>query len=935
MDARKRELFVPGSGPSRAPNHVPRVNPGSGHRPLPQAGWYTPEKAQLMGNVGAMPPVPSVPPASSSAYPIPVPMAQNPHVLASEDANISMSEESASEDSQVEGSEYTSDGESDAGFAQAKSHPYYEQWKQYYRALELQKQRGAMGPQKPQSQPAPLRNLYPGLGPSLAPPQTAPSERFYNIVQTADADSSSLVQNSRRDTLKSTRSASVPPEDHGKHAPKTRAISVNAASPAGPVNSNLDVEYETTQSKENVGNDESFDKFTPLEPAKMRPPQSRNISSALVASRLRQLSVNTTGTQISDYGAFVVSDSDSDNDNDNDNEHDHDNDESTLNTRDGAEAMYDQEQKQTQTQIEPQMHNPPPSESLQNLYAVVDAYQEPAQIGGAEPEDSGLNRNTSSASTNSYNSLQSEKNFSVGPSLRRVATPSSKTHRKPRALSQSRKFTPPIAGPPPPITPMAPVSNGQEFELQRQLSYIKRQSTGSLPMSDMYMQQIQQQIQQLQQLQQMQQFQQFQHMNMGMNSPGGSVPRSSDSFINRKIDEFVELRKVIAAGNKTFEYRLKWLKMLISATNNKLYAYINIKGEGIPTEQVGDNKQHFIRSSVNHLHKLVKELAGSQRKESQRLYAEACYFQGCFYLNAYLERYGQDFNYQLNVPEAENFFHECLDNNPGYFRAYYELGELYELQQEEDKFDLALQNYTESAKMGYNRAIYKVALIQLLVPKARLTRFFSYFKKLADIDMESSDVQLSGADRDELEEIVGLAQFQLGKIYEGIYPGDLTADDEFVQASLEIAPVIYSKSLSYYNKSAKLSCVQAQVRLGRIYEDGELNRGYNPKKSVQWYIKASSSPLKYKRHPEAMLGLSRWFLKGTEGLSKYIPYPDPEKAVEWCERACKEFMYPEAFYQMGLLVEQGYAAGNATEWFELAWRAGHSAAGEHLGMANA
>ena len=127
------------------------------------------------------------------------------------------------------------------------------------------------------------------------------------------------------------------------------------------------------------------------------------------------------------------------------------------------------------------------------------------------------------------------------------------------------------------------------------------------------------------------------------------------------------------------------------------------------------------------------------------------------------------FQLPVNVPEAENFFHECLDNNPGYFRAYYELGELYELQQEEDKFDLALQNYTESAKMGYNRAIYKVALIQLLVPKARLTRFFSYFKKLADIDMESSDVQLSGADRDELEEIVGLAQFQLGKIYEGIY----------------------------------------------------------------------------------------------------------------------------------------------------------------------
>ena len=50
-----------------------------------------------------------------------------------------------------------------------------------------------------------------------------------------------------------------------------------------------------------------------------------------------------------------------------------------------------------------------------------------------------------------------------------------------------------------------------------------------------------------------------------------------DSTISKKIDEFVRLRSRIAAGNKTPEYRLHWVKMLIVATNYKLYSYINIK----------------------------------------------------------------------------------------------------------------------------------------------------------------------------------------------------------------------------------------------------------------------------------------------------------------------------------------------------------------------
>ncbi|QBM87447.1 TPR repeat [Metschnikowia aff. pulcherrima] len=900
----------------RPPQQVLQLPPLPTQHPMPPQNMPHPY-AQSAGQLGH---VTHTGGNSGHAY-LPPPQPESeplPAVSSGDDTQISVSEDSADD-----GSEFTSDGESEGGLAQAKNHPYYEQWKQYYKALEQQRQQGqapqgsqqAAPPQMPPLTPLPMKKLYPGM--NFLHPSTA-SDRFYNTVQTAGSRNS-LLLNSRRSTMKSNRSALVPLQEHSTPVARNRAISVNVAVPEknDSFDENDEHEHEHEASEESLNGckkDEGDGSAHRVTYKSLDPPKQRHVLTALAVSRMRQLSMNLNTDQISDYAAFILSD-------------ESDNDDKTLQTSDEP-GISEPLQKPPKTTF-----REPSTASEQGLDSVLECYQAQDPL----PESRDLNRNSSSASNSSYNSLQSEKHFNVGPSLRRVAAPASRMNsvgskKKSRVLL--KKYLPPIAGPPPPITPLAQPQNVQDFETQRQLSFIKRQSTGSLPMSDMYLQQIQQQIQQLQQLQQMQQMQQMHHMHSQYNlqaSPGGP-PRSSDAFINAKIEEFVQLRTVIAAGNKTFEYRLKWLKMLISATNNKLFAYINIKGETIPQDHVQENKQFFIRLSVNHLQKLLKELGRSERKESQRLYAEACFIQGCLFLNAYLARFGQDFGYQFDMEAAELQFNLCLENNPGYFRAYYELGELYEAQQEEEAFDVALENYTESAKMGYNRAIYKIALINLLVPKMRLPRFFSYFKKLADIDMESNDVQLSGADRDELEEIVGLAQFQLGKIYEGIYPGDLTAEDEFVQESLEIAPVNYLKSLSYYNKAAKLSCVQAQVRLGRVYEDGELGRDQNPKKSVQWFMRASSSPLKYKRHPEAMLGLSRWLIKGTNGASKHVPCADPEMAVQWCERACKEFAYPEAYYQMGILVEQGFAAGDPHVWFEQAWQAGHMAAGERMGV---
>ncbi|CUM45346.1 uncharacterized protein AC631_00461 [Debaryomyces fabryi] len=406
--------------------------------------------------------------------------------------------------------------------------------------------------------------------------------------------------------------------------------------------------------------------------------------------------------------------------------------------------------------------------------------------------------------------------------------------------------------------------------------------------------------------------------------------QTTDSKIKKKVEEFVELRKVIASGNKSLEYRLKWVKMLINATNYRLYAFVNIKGEPILQELSKHSKALFLKSSINHLLKLVKEY--DVRKKNENIHSQVCYIYGCLLKHDYAASYNQDFGIEKDIQESISYFEKSLELNPNNFQSLYKLGEIFEYEFP-DQFDQALSKYKEAAKLGYNRAIYKMALLYLNVPLIRSTKFFNYLVELSNIDLNSKDVELTGEDRDELEEIIGLAFYQLGKIYEGIYPGDLHAEDEFISKSLERAPVNYAKGLTYYNKSAKLDCLLAQIKLGSVYENGELNRQQNPSKSIQWYMKAVSSPLLFKRHPDAMLGLSRWNLKGSNGLSKYIPSPDPEKAVMWCDRAIKEFNSPEAYFAMANLNEIGLGDRNPQLWYFKAHELGHQEASSKLGYA--
>lgn len=788
------------------------------------------------------------------------------------------------------------ENDDDLEYGTAQKHPYYNQWKQYYQAMALyqaliaQKRgasvRNSMCPKK-----VPSRRVS-SPSATLATSRRTSVASFFNSHPSIPYSDSGLVQNSRRDTLKSNRSSLAPlRSDDTQRVPAYRALSLDIAAPV-----------ETT---------ENHEKLVDLDD-KPRQGGLMTTSTELVFHDLSALIIEPLETrQISDYDAFLHGDDD------------------TCSLMPESLDVVPETPKMSCSLL--QLSD---SEILQDIevYSLPPESPRNSIVVSFDPPKTldNLNRQSSIVSNSSYDSLQSEKGFFVTKTPSHAATNVSTKMCK-HSSSSGPTFVPPLPGPPPPIFSNTPQETSQPLMPYMPQNFLQRHSMLSLRGESNHMctAAVSQQLF----LPQMQLVRPYLIYQTQVGLPGGVAGGmgptqnvcafSSEPVINQRIDEFVLLRHVIASGNKTIEYKLKWMKMLLTAANYKLYSYINLKGIGVASDQVMANKYLFITAFVTHMQKLVKELDSNRDLRKDKTFAEVCYIQGCLYMNDYVENYGQDFGYSRDEAEAERFFKLCIQLNPSYFKAYYKLGEVYEYHQTEEKFDLALEQYKESARLGYNKAIYKIALIFLYVPKVRLIKYYKYLKELASIDMESTDVQLEGPDRDELELVVGLAAFQLGKIYEGIYPGDLIEDSEFVQQSISLAKVDYGHSLSYYNRAAKLHCLDAQVRLGRIYEFGELNRKPNASKSILWYIKATTSPLKFKRHPEAMLGVSRWFLKGSDGASKHIPYPNPENAVMWCERACKEFKYREAYYQMGLLVEGDFVDGDAYEWFAEASQLGH------------
>ncbi|KAL2316445.1 Chitin synthase regulatory factor Chr3 [Schizosaccharomyces pombe] len=154
------------------------------------------------------------------------------------------------------------------------------------------------------------------------------------------------------------------------------------------------------------------------------------------------------------------------------------------------------------------------------------------------------------------------------------------------------------------------------------------------------------------------------------------------------------------------------------------------------------------------------------------------------------------------------------------------------------------------------------------------------------------------------------AMYELAKIYE-------QPDRYGVSATPE-------RKFELYKQSAVYGYAAAQCKLGECYEHGLLGCLAEPRRSIFWYTRAAEQD-----YGEAELGLSGWYLTGSEGI---LP-KNGEEALLWAHKAaCKGLA--KAQYAVGFMMEQGIGVAadpsSAHNWYIRAAKQGFPKAKKRL-----
>ncbi|KAI5963665.1 uncharacterized protein KGF55_002545 [Candida pseudojiufengensis] len=607
--------------------------------------------------------------------------------------------------------------------------------------------------QQKQQQNLPSSNSEPNLPNSI----NDSSETFLKAYQKSrklknkqlNDSTDELIQNSRKCNLKSNRFASEPQHHHfinknlnlDSNVRHQRVASLESNFKPGSFNGykeeneiDDDDDVEEREDEKNEFIDSSY-----------------KIDS--VAHSLNDLKLEKkrdTSRQISDYNKFLFDD-----DEDQEEEEDEQDQENTKENTSNTKSIQTEEEYDKTLVIET-------LESPTSLYEKLPS-----------PIDT-LNRKDTTSSEGSYNSIQSEDRFQVGSirqnskqstlnDIRNTKQEQQQTQQKNQKQKQNKQLSSKSSSPPPhklqlnyPLPPlpdmnMMPPNPMMQMQLQMQMNQMNPMGMNGLPMSPFAMNTGMNPM-----LYQNTEYyggfnDQFSNNNnnnnkrqsmmapdskrmsmMNMNdysNKRNSMPifnqqqiqqrqqqqqdhlKTLDPVILKKIEEFKSLRSEISSGNKSMEYRLLWAKMLINSTNFKLYNYITIKGDYLNhKQQPSANKAIFIKSSVTHISKIIKEIESSSSPNDLKssLKCKAFFIMACLLKNDFVEPYGQDFGISKNIEKSIEFFNKVLNLNSKDSRVLYKLGEIYEYEMENSK-DLAIEYYSNSSQFGYGKAVDKLA----------------------------------------------------------------------------------------------------------------------------------------------------------------------------------------------------------------------------------
>ena len=319
----------------------------------------------------------------------------------------------------------------------------------------------------------------------------------------------------------------------------------------------------------------------------------------------------------------------------------------------------------------------------------------------------------------------------------------------------------------------------------------------------------------------------------------------------------------------TPEIQMRWCEMLLSVSqDHDFISHYTINAEKLKREL---NSVELLRNQkiiIEHAFKVLTKLIKLK-------WPNAYFLMGCLYSHrvTHFDLINYDF---INQNDKKALTYYCEAAKLGHSESSYRAGICYE-------FNKGVDEMSSKERMEHAIYYYKLGAIQYRHYDCMFKLGMYYIN--GTIPAEGNEPCTTGIKWLEKACNEGhstQACYELGKIYEFDTLNDLLQ----IRLNKESIDRDHIKSLQYYYQCAnEYDYPLAQRRLGTCYEFGEMGLPINCKKSIGWYMKASTPSTTTKKrnvNPVAMLSLAGWFFTGSTDIMS----PDYTLSFEWIQRSC-------------------------------------------------
>lgn len=341
------------------------------------------------------------------------------------------------------------------------------------------------------------------------------------------------------------------------------------------------------------------------------------------------------------------------------------------------------------------------------------------------------------------------------------------------------------------------------------------------------------------------------------------APSGAENLVNSGLRTVIGANASLLSTRKTLEmYRQNVKKTNDSAVQYEFAVFMisaaqeeGLEADHVSVSAVSDKSHSSVRDD------LLKEAKHILQKLSDRSYPFAQYYLADGYASGLFNKGREDWERAFPLFLAAS--------KHGHAEAGYRTALCYEFGWG-SRIDAAkaVQFYQQAASKNHPGAMLRLGRACLTGDMGLLKRYregVRWLKRAA----ESADHQYNQG------------PYDLGCLHETGYGPDVFADEAY--------------AAQLYTKAADLGHVEANARLGKAYEFGELGCPKDAALSIHFYTGAAE-----RGHAESQMALCAWYMVGVGGVLE----KDESEAYEWAKRAAAQGL-AKAQYTLGYFTEMG------------------------------